>query len=56
MPPRPAGNRTPGTGLELGQFVEELAVHPDYQGRGVGGFILEQLQVVSVSKDEPESE
>jgi ribosomal protein S18 acetylase RimI-like enzyme len=25
-------------------FVEELAVHPDYQGRGVGGFILEQLQ------------
>ncbi|ATB34874.1 GNAT family acetyltransferase [Cystobacter fuscus] len=25
-------------------FVEELAVHPDYQGRGVGSFILEQLQ------------
>jgi hypothetical protein len=25
-------------------FVEELAVHPDYQGRGVGGFILEQLE------------
>lgn len=25
-------------------FVEELAVHPDYQGRGVGGFMLEQLQ------------
>jgi ribosomal protein S18 acetylase RimI-like enzyme len=25
-------------------FVEELAVHPDYQGRGVGGFILDQLQ------------
>ncbi len=25
-------------------FVEELAVHPDYQGRGVGGFIMEQLQ------------
>lgn len=24
-------------------FVEELAVHPDYQGRGVGGFMLEQL-------------
>jgi ribosomal protein S18 acetylase RimI-like enzyme len=25
-------------------FVEELAVHPDYQGRGVGGFIIEQLE------------
>ncbi len=25
-------------------FVEELAVHPDYQGRGVGSFIMEQLQ------------
>ncbi len=25
-------------------FVEELAVHPDYQGRGVGGFMIEQLQ------------
>lgn len=25
-------------------FVEELAVHPDYQGQGVGSFILEQLQ------------
>ncbi len=25
-------------------FVEELAVHPDYQGRGVGGFMLEQLE------------
>jgi ribosomal protein S18 acetylase RimI-like enzyme len=25
-------------------FVEELAVHPDYQGRGVGGFILDQLE------------
>lgn len=24
-------------------FVEELAVHPEYQGRGVGGFMLEQL-------------
>jgi ribosomal protein S18 acetylase RimI-like enzyme len=25
-------------------FVEELAVHPDYQGRGVGGFMMDQLQ------------
>jgi len=25
-------------------YVEELAVHPDYQGRGVGAFMLEQLQ------------
>ncbi len=25
-------------------FVEELAVHPNYQGRGVGGFVLEQLE------------
>jgi ribosomal protein S18 acetylase RimI-like enzyme len=25
-------------------FVEELAVHPDYQGRGVGSFMFEQLQ------------
>jgi ribosomal protein S18 acetylase RimI-like enzyme len=25
-------------------FVEELAVHPDYQGRGVGGFIIEQVE------------
>ena len=24
-------------------FVEELAVHPDWNGRGVGGFVLEQL-------------
>jgi ribosomal protein S18 acetylase RimI-like enzyme len=24
-------------------FVDELAVHPAYQGRGIGGFILEQL-------------
>jgi ribosomal protein S18 acetylase RimI-like enzyme len=24
-------------------FVEELAVHPDYQGRGVGSFMLEQV-------------
>jgi ribosomal protein S18 acetylase RimI-like enzyme len=25
-------------------FVEELAVHPDFQGRGVGGFMMDQLQ------------
>lgn len=25
-------------------FVEELAVHPNYQGRGVGTFVLEQLE------------
>lgn len=25
-------------------FVDELAVHPLYQGKGVGGFMLEQLQ------------
>ncbi|WP_437715013.1 GNAT family N-acetyltransferase [Sorangium sp. So ce448] len=25
-------------------FVEELAVHPEYQGRGVGAFMLEQLE------------
>lgn len=25
-------------------YVEELAVHPEYQGRGVGSFMLEQLQ------------
>jgi ribosomal protein S18 acetylase RimI-like enzyme len=25
-------------------FVEELAVHPSYQGRGLGGFLLEQLE------------
>jgi ribosomal protein S18 acetylase RimI-like enzyme len=25
-------------------FVEELASHPDFQGRGVGSFMIEQLQ------------
>lgn len=25
-------------------YVDELAVHPDYQGRGVGAFMLDQLQ------------
>jgi ribosomal protein S18 acetylase RimI-like enzyme len=25
-------------------FVEELATHPEYQGRGVGGFMMEQLE------------
>jgi ribosomal protein S18 acetylase RimI-like enzyme len=25
-------------------FVEELAVHPDWHGRGVGSFVLEQIQ------------
>jgi ribosomal protein S18 acetylase RimI-like enzyme len=24
-------------------FIEELATHPDYQGRGVGSFMIEQL-------------
>ena len=24
-------------------FVDELAVHPEYHGRGVGSFVLEQL-------------
>jgi ribosomal protein S18 acetylase RimI-like enzyme len=25
-------------------FVEELATHPDYTGRGVGSFMMEQLE------------
>ncbi len=25
-------------------FVEELAVHPEYAGRGIGGFVLDQLE------------
>jgi predicted N-acetyltransferase YhbS len=25
-------------------FVEELAVHPEWHGRGVGSFVMEQLQ------------
>jgi ribosomal protein S18 acetylase RimI-like enzyme len=25
-------------------FVEELAVHPEYQGRGIGSFVLEQIE------------
>ena len=25
-------------------FVEELAVHPDFQGRGIGAFVLDQLE------------
>jgi ribosomal protein S18 acetylase RimI-like enzyme len=25
-------------------YVEELAVHPDYQGRGVGAFVLDQIE------------
>jgi ribosomal protein S18 acetylase RimI-like enzyme len=25
-------------------FVEELAVHPGYQGRGIGAFVLEQIE------------
>ena len=25
-------------------FVEELAVHPDYHGRGVGSFMFEQIE------------
>lgn len=25
-------------------YVEELAVHPDWQGQGVGGFVLDQIE------------
>jgi ribosomal protein S18 acetylase RimI-like enzyme len=28
-------------------YVEELAVHPDWHGRGVGSFVLEQLQHIA---------
>jgi ribosomal protein S18 acetylase RimI-like enzyme len=28
-------------------FVEELAVHPDFQGRGLGTFVLEQLEHIA---------
>lgn len=28
-------------------FVEELAVHPELQGQGIGGFILEQLEHIA---------
>jgi ribosomal protein S18 acetylase RimI-like enzyme len=25
-------------------YIEELAVHPDHQGQGIGGFVMEQLE------------
>ncbi|MFO0615230.1 MAG: GNAT family N-acetyltransferase [Polyangiaceae bacterium] len=28
-------------------FVDEIAVHPEYQGQGVGGFMLDQLQHIA---------
>ena len=28
-------------------YVEELAVHPDYQGQGVGNFMLEQIEHIA---------
>lgn len=31
-------------------FVEELATHPDYQGRGVGSFMMEQLEHLARSR------
>ena len=29
-------------------FVEELAVHPEFQGRGIGVFVLDQLEQIPV--------
>ena len=26
-------------------FVEEIAIHPDYQGRGIGSFVIEQREI-----------
>ena len=31
----------------IGSFVDELAVHPQYQGRGVGSYMLDQLQQIA---------
>ena len=32
------------TGCEGITLVEEIAVHPDYHGMGVGSFVLEQMR------------